>query len=294
MKILIAGGFGFIGKNLIKYFSEKYNVYEIYAPTSKELDCLKEEQVRKCLQETYYDVVINLAVYGDGIDKSKDGTKMLEYNLIMFHNFAKYSKYYGKMIYAGSGAEFDKRYPINNFSENDIDARIPADQYGLMKYTITKIIDKSDNIYNLRLFGVYGPYEYWQRRFISNACCRVVYDMPITINRNVVFDYIWIDDLCEIIIQFMNLKEPKFHTYNAVRGEKIDLLSLAKIVKKVSGKNVPIVIKNEGMSNEYTASNERLISEIPNIKFTDYEESISYLYRWYEEHKNEINPEELV
>ena len=66
---------------------------------------------------------------------------MLEYNLRMFLNFEKNSHLFGKMYYAGSGAEYDKRYNICSVKEEQEGSTIPIDQYGLMRYTIDKISD---------------------------------------------------------------------------------------------------------------------------------------------------------
>ena len=87
-KVLLIGGSGFIGRNILEYFKES-DKYSIIAPSSKELNILDEDKVAKYLQENYFDIVLNFAIYGDGVDKSKDGTKMLEYNLRMFLNFEK-------------------------------------------------------------------------------------------------------------------------------------------------------------------------------------------------------------
>ena len=145
VKILLTGGSGFVGRNVKEYFADKG--YDVYAPSSTELNCLDESNIRKHLLSNYYDVILHFAVYGDGIDKTKDGTKALEYNLRIFENFAKCTDLYGRMIYTGSGAEYDKRYPIQMVKETDMDnCTIPVDQYGLMKYIINQRIEKSDNI----------------------------------------------------------------------------------------------------------------------------------------------------
>ena len=128
MKVLITGTNGFVGRN-VKEYLEKKQEYQIYAPSSKELDCIDEKAVENYLKKYRFDYVLHFAVYSNGIDSSKDGCKILEYNLRMFLNFAKNSSYYGKMYYTGSGAEYDKRYDIINVSEEDIGKTLPIDQY---------------------------------------------------------------------------------------------------------------------------------------------------------------------
>ena len=293
-KVLITGASGFVGRNVKEYFEKKENEFHVFAPPSTELNCIEETEVKEYLLNHHFDVVLHFAVYGDGIDKSKDGKKSLEYNLRIFLNFVKCSELYGKMIYTGSGAEFDKRYPIIDVTEKDFGKRIPIDQYGLMKYTANQIIEKSNNIYNLRLFGIFGPYEYWPTKFISNICCKTVKNIPLSIYQNVYFDYLWIDDFCEMLYQFIKIEKPQYHSYNAVHGEKIDLISICNLLNEISGKALPIYVCNEGLGNEYTASNQRIIDELGGFRYTEKREAITKLYQWYCERESSITISKLI
>lgn len=293
MKILLTGGSGFVGRNVKEYLLRKG--YDIYAPSSSALNCIDENSVKEHLRLNHYDVILHFAVYGDGIDKTKDGTKALEYNLRIFSNFARYSDLYGKMIYTGSGAEYDKRYPIQMVREDDLKGHtIPVDQYGLMKYVINQIIEKSDNIYNLRLFGIFGKYEYWKTKYISNLCCKSLKGLPLSIRQNCYFDYLWIDDFCRMLELFLELDKPLHHVYNAVRGEKIDLLSLADIVNEMAESRQEIIVCKEGYANEYTACNDRIMQELSSMEYTDIRTSVRELYSWYQEHLEEIDIYSLI
>lgn len=292
-KVLITGGTGFVGRNTREYLEQRK--YIVYAPSSRQLDCIDEKAVKEHLNTNYYDVIVHLASYGDGIDKTKDGKKSLEYNLRIFMNFAKYSDLYGRMIYTGSGAEYDKRYPIEMVKEEDlITHTIPTDHYGLMKYLINQMIEKSDNIYNLRLFGIFGKYEHWKTKFISNLCCKSLKGLPLSIRKNCYFDYLWIDDFCRMLEKFMELEKPLYHVYNSVRGERVDLRSLAEMVNEIADTKQEIIVCQEGFANEYTASNERICTELPDLRFTDGKEAVSALYAWYRRHQKEIDLYSLI
>ena len=293
MKILITGASGFVGRNVKEYLEKKNEEYEIYAPTSKELDCLDEQEVTEYLKKHRFEYVLHFAVYGDGIDKTKDGTKILDYNLRIFLNFAKNSMYYGKMYYTGSGAEYDKRSEIVSVSEEEIGQSIPVDQYGLMKYTIQQIIEKSDNIYNFRLFGIFGKYEYYPVKFISLACCKAIKGLPLAMRQNVYFDYLWIEDFCRMVERFL-WQEPKFHTYNMVSGQKISLEEICNMVLKVSGKDLPVYICKEGLGKEYTASNKRFLEECPDFVYTPMEQVSEKLYQWYMQNETMIDIYKLL
>ncbi len=271
---------GFIGQNLKEYLSN-FNNYELLTPSRAELDLLKETEVKLYLNTNRPDVIINSAIcrnpkYFPNINLNSE----LEQDLRMFYILEKYSSLYGKLFYFGSGAEFDKRANISLVKEDSFINDIPATEYGLAKYIIGKAIESSDNIYNLRLFGLFGKYENWKTTFISGACCKALKGIPITIRRNVVFDYLYIDDFCSIIKWFID-NEPKHHTYNIASGTQIDLLTIANKVKQISGADVPVFICEPGWGNEYTADTSRLISEFTQFKPMAIEKSIEDLLGYY-------------
>lgn len=288
MELLIIGKNGFVGKNLFEYF-EKTQGVNVEGTSSRDLDLLDEKAVYRRLKEKRYDVVIHAAVYNPRVGSGKEPEKELEYDLRMFYNIAKYHDLYGKMIYFGSGAEYDKRFPICQVTEEDWEREIPENVYGFAKYVINRDIEKSENIYNLRIFGLFGKYENWRTTFISGACCKALKGLPITIRKNVYFDYLYIDDFCRMIERFLRLEKPKYHSYNITSGRKIDLISLADTVKRVSGRDVPVIVCAEGLANEYTADNGRLLEEIGAFPLTSYEDAVRELYGWYEAHGKEID-----
>lgn len=267
----------------------------MYAPSSRELNGVDEEQVAACLQKTRYDVVLNFAVYVNGTDPSKDGSRILDYNLRMFLNFYRHADLYGRMIYAGSGAEYDKRFPIMSVTEEDIENHlIPTDQYGLMKYTVNQMIEKSENIYNLRLFGIFGKYEYWKTKYISNLCCKSLKGLPLSLRKNCYFDYLWIDDFCRLVELFLHLEHPKYHVYNAVSGVRVSLYELAQIVNDIADKPGDIFVCSDGWANEYTANNDRIRAELPEWELTDMRAAVKLLYDWYREHIDSIDLYSLI
>lgn len=290
MKIFITGGTGFIGRNLKEQLDAKYKVF---APTSGELNLLDENAVAEYIKKNNFDMVIHSATWNATKNSPKDTTKVLENNLRMFFNIARCSDFYGKMIYFGSGAEYDRRHWIPKMRENYFDSNVPVDDYGFSKYIMRKYAEKSKNIYNLCLFGVFGKYEDWEIRFISNACCKAVWDMPITIKQNVYFDYLYIDDLVKITEWFIK-NNPAEHTYNVCTGKTYDLVTLADKVLKISEKNLDINIAREGLGKEYNGDNSRLLEKIGGYSFCDIDESVKKLYRWYSDNKDNIDMNRLV
>ena len=290
-KILITGGSGFIGKNLKESLGKEY---KIFAPSSKRLNLLDYSRVRNYLKKNKFDVVIHSAAYMVTRNSSKVPTLELDYNLRMYFNLVRANKLYKRMFYFGSGAEYDMNHYKPKMSEGYLDAHVPTDSYGFAKYIMAKFTQHLDNVYDLKLFGIFGKYEDWQIRFISNACCKAVFNRDITINKNVYFDYLYIADLVKIIKKLLSLKKIPHKHYNICTGKKVDLLSIARIVKKISGKKIYIVVKKRGLKKEYSGDNKRLLRLLGSVRFTPLKESIEELYNWYESNKKMIDKSKLL
>ncbi len=290
MKIFITGGAGFIGRNLREQLGAKY---EILAPEKRELDLLDAENVRDYVQANSFDVVLHAATWNATRNSKKDTTKILENNLRMFFNLARCSGSYGKMINLGSGQEYAREHWIPRMKEEYFDTYVPEDEPGLSRYLIGKYIERADNIVNLRPFAVFGKYEDWEIRFISNACCKAAWDLPITIKKNVFFDYLYIDDMVRITDWFIrNPAEEK--SYNVCAGRTYDLVTLAKKVLKASGKDLEIRVAHSGLDKEYSGDNTRLLLEMGPFSFSDIDTSVASLYDWYRIHKKDIKRELLL
>ncbi|CAN5132782.1 NAD(P)-dependent oxidoreductase [soil metagenome] len=289
-QILITGSGGFIGRNLVEMLADKYT---ILAPRSAELNLLDAQSVEDYLKIHQVDQIIHAAVYHVTRNSTLDPQKSLSINLRMFFNLARCNSLYKRMFHLGSGAEYGKQNPIKMVKETDFGDRIPTDDYGFFKYVITKTLPSYPNIFNLRLFGIFGKYEDWQIRFISNAICKAIFDIPITIKQNVYFDYLYIDDFVRIIMQLLEMEIIPYQIINVASGKRIDLKTIARMAQKFSNKKEVITIAKAGLSNEYTADNSLMSKLLPELLITPIEESIEVLYNWYKTHRNEIDVKKL-
>jgi UDP-glucose 4-epimerase len=277
MKILITGGNGFIGRNLKDGLSKRHDVA---GPSSHELNMLDERSVDAYLGLHKFDAVIHCATWDAKWNSDKEASRILDHNLRMFFNLSRSGEKYGRLISMGSGAEFSKTHWVPLMKEDYFDTHVPEDQYGYSKYIINKYITHMDDTVNRRLFGVFGSHEDWQTRFISNAICRAIHNLPIVIYQDVAFDYLYIDNLADIVDKFL-ANEIKEKTLNVCTGATHLLTSLAGLVLEALGKDLPVEVVEPGLGREYSGNNSLLLSEMGNIRFTPMAEAIKELCGWY-------------
>ena len=274
-RILFTGGTGFLGRNLVPVLSEKY---EIYAPSRTELDLKDIESVEKYISNHSFDVIIHAAIPNIAFNPLDQEETLLRDSLLAFLKLHQLQDEYGKLIYFGSGAEFDKSMPIVRVSENDFGKRIPVNDYGIAKYAMNQLCRTSINMYNLRIFGTYGPTDS-NSRLPSYVIRRCLSGKSIELNQNCVFDYMNVFDLVPVLDYFIE-NEPMYHDYNVCSGTQIEILQICEIIQRELQTHLPVHKKKEGFNNEYTGDNTRICKEIPRLEFTNIYDGIINLIQY--------------
>lgn len=276
-KVLLTGGTGFIGRNILAPLKKRYDVY---APRRSELNLLDFDLVEALLRKNKYDVIIHTAIPNPTFNEKDSVENLFEDSLRVFMNFYKLQEYYGKMIYFGSGAEFDKSLDIKSIEEEGFGRSLPKNGYGLAKYIMNELCRKSNAIYNLRIFGCYGPTDA-DFKFITNMIHDCQNEDKLVVNQNCYFDYLYVEDIVQVLDAIISSK-PQFHDYNVCSGKRYSLIEIADIVRKEMKSNLPININKDGLNLEYTGNNERLIQEFPFLKLSSIEDGIKKLIEFEE------------
>ena len=267
MNIFVTGGTGFIGRNIIPALSNKYSVF---APNRKELNLLDYDSVKKYVSDNKIDIIVHTAIpnlLGD--DKKED---LFRLSMQMFINIYSMRNIVDKIVYFGSGAEFDKTHPIIRVKEEDFGVNVPNDDYGLAKYTMNMLARQSNNVYNLRVFGCYGPTDA-DFKLISGIISACVNNKEFRLRNNCVFDYMYVEDIVPILDYFIN-NTPRYHDYNMCTGIGIENLKVCQITKEIMNSECDIILENTTLGNEYTADNTRLMEEMKDFSFTPIEDGI--------------------
>lgn len=282
MRILITGAAGFIGKNLAESFSKTDNVF---CPARNEIDVRDAVLIGRYIKKNRIDTIIHAAV--------ASGDHSFIDNVRMHVNILTLARHVDKVLYFGSGAEYSKTRNLNKVNETEFGKVIPSDQYGMAKYICNSLNSNQRNIINLRLFGVYGKYEDYLYTFISNSIVKNLFGLPIHINQNVIFDYLYVDDLVSIVRSFLTIM-PKYQSYNITPSQSVSLFRIAEIINAVSKNKVIVTTGHAGYNRRYTGDNTNLLREMGPIKFTKMEDGIKKLYAYYSLIKGSLNKKELL
>ena len=286
MSILLTGVEGFVGHNLAESFLAKG--YSMLSPKKTELDLTDPASVDKYFRDNEIQTIVHCATT-ERVDTSFP-PNTCENNLRMFFNLEKQLTPSMKLINLGSGSEYGRKYWSKKMAEEYFDEHVPEDGHSYAKYVISKyIIGKNDpNLICLRIFGIYGKYEDYRYKFISNAIVKNLLKMPIVINQNVVYDYIYINDFFRMIEHFIGHRT-KHSIFNATPEEPVDLVTIAELINKVGDYKSEVIVLNKGIGVEYSGDNKKLLSEMKGFKFMPHEKAIADLCRYYASIKDTLD-----
>lgn len=290
MKVLLTGGTGFVGRNLRERLGGRF---EILAPGRSELDLLDAAAVRGFLSRCPVDAVVHAATI-PGHRNAPPARDLGLGNVRMLVHLIRAAAPSTRFVVLGSGAEYDVSRDVVRAREDDASHPVPRDETGFSKLVQSVLAEGRPGFVHLRPFGVFGPHEDWEIRFVSNALCKALHGLPITLRQNRRLDYVWVGDLCEVVARFL-LRGGGAHTvYNVTPDATPDLLSLARLARAVAGADVPIVVAREGTGLEYTGDNGRLRAELADLDFTPFREAAEQLCAFYRARLGEIPRERLL
>lgn len=240
-KILITGGGGFVGANLVRGLANKN--YEVYALIRKRdpwrikdllvsgivkgcyVDLTNLEDLKKCVQDIRPDFIFHTAVYGAYPRIQKNLELMIQTNIIGTINLIEAAEGI-PIINTGSTSE----YGIKADPMKETDLCLPDNDYGWSKLSQT-LYCQMKKIPTLRLFSVYGPWEEPNRLIITLIKAKIK-GLPLNL-MNSVRDYIYMDD---VVNAFIKASEE----YDKIKGEIINIGS----GKQSSVKDILSIIDN--------------------------------------------------
>jgi len=230
--ILLLGGFGFIGSNILDYIDTyMMDMYHVIIfdkfkqhPEGLIFNCVKKNidgnfsnsyEIETIFKENHIDIVIhalNTTVPANSTNSCFDIESNLIPSIRLFDIMLKYKV--KKIIYISSGGAV---YGNSNLSvkHNEEDITYPISSYGIVKLSIEKYLYQYSYLYDfqstiLRLSNPYGRYHYSYKQGIINVALRYAFNtMPLSIwgDGKAEKDYIYINDFCDILFKLINIQE---------------------------------------------------------------------------------------
>jgi len=248
MNILVTGANGFIASNIIKTL-ELNNTNVIFKATKSSLNLYSLYDVRKFITDNQIESIIHCAIEG-GKRLTIDDKNIVYNNILMVQNLLA-CRIKGLFINIASGAEFDRNLDINNIKESEIYNRIPTDYYGFSKNVISKLINVIPNGINLRLFGCFDKNEHITRMIRSNLN-NYILKKPMVIHQDKYMDFVYMDDLCNLIVNILNESFKQIKDINVVYNKKYKLSDITNIINNLDNYKVPILIENTKIGLSYS------------------------------------------
>ncbi len=259
-KIIITGGFGFIGTKLIEKIKNQYSIYIIdnnfkkkVHQDIKKIKCdLTNFQSLKKNKIPSADVIIHLAGQSSGPKSYNIPETDLKLNLmstINVINFAKMNKI-KKIIFSSTFTVYG-----NNKKEKlaETENCNPQSFYAISKYSseryLIKLCEKFQIKWNiLRFFNVYGPGQDLSRT--DQGIVSIFLDLirnknNIDVNGSLkrFRDLIYIDDVIKALILTLKDKKNFNQIYNVGTGKKTTVKKLIQSISKLYGKEKLLKVK---------------------------------------------------
>lgn len=278
MKILVTGGLGFIGHNVVRILeSFRHDCVIIDNKTDYgiipkvELDYLMTERLCRIqtrnitiadIAEPFdhnifdgIDIVIHLASFPRQKVVNKNpaqGSRVMIEGLLNLleqsvkHNVKKFVYVSSSMVYGN----FNRQAMSDGIDENS-DCK-PMGQYGIMKLTGEWLVQDYSRQHKLdytivRPSAVYGPYDV-EDRVISKFLTQAIQGKELTVNGiDDALDFTYVDDAAMGIALSAISEDTKNSTYNIARGKSHTLIAAATLIVDMVGKG-SVCIKNRDMS----------------------------------------------
>lgn len=269
-KILITGGAGFIGSNLVDSLLESSenrvtcldNFDSFYDPKVKrrnirthleksnytlvEGDIRDLNQLKSKLSKNY-DVIIHLAAKVGVLPSLKDPTLYTDVNVSGTQKLLEFARQSlcKKFIFASSSSV----YGINSnvpWNENE-SVLMPISPYASTKISGELLGHVYAQLYNLqfialRFFTAYGPRQ--RPDLVVHKFVKLISEgKPITVygNGETKRDYTYIDDIVSGIIAALDYSKSMYEIINLGNNKPVKLLELVKVIEKVLGKKAKVL-----------------------------------------------------
>ena len=270
MNILITGGTGFIGKEILKELNSNKN--RILVLTRKHLKNKKNIEYLKCdffSPETYKkeiykfnpEIAIHCAWYGIPNLNKKNSNLNLKYSKIFINHILK-TKNLKQLLVSGSCFEIKKK--DGKKSENcniDLNNYFANAKFEIYKF-IKKKVSKNIKFYWLRIFYAYGPNQRKDSlipHLINSLKKNKKLNLKNPLNS---LDFIYVNDVARYFKKIIDVK-PNSGIYNVGSGKKIKIKKIFNVLKNLINKKYKFkIINNFLKSTSFFCCNKKTLKNL--------------------------------
>ena len=192
-----------------------------------------------------------------------------------------------KVIYSSASSVYGipEYLPVNEDHPKN-----PSTVYGVGKYTGEHLLRVYQELYGLDYFvlrftNVYGPYQHpGTGGLIPVVMSRIINNEEVTIfgDGGQTRDFVFVEDLVELMIRIIQNDNLKNHIVNAGTGKNTKIIDAAKLCGKVLGIEPNFVFKSQegGERQAFQASMEKCNEHFGWIPDTSFEAGLSATAVW--------------
>lgn len=305
-KILVLGSKGLVGSSLNRYLNSQNFDYEITASTRDDTDLFQPNDVKKLLENTEPDIVINAAAKVGGI--LYNDTKRVEFllenlkiNMNLLEALIPYKK--TKLINLGSSCIYplNAKNPINENSFMDGKLEPTNSPYAIAKIASIELSKSmktqyGNNIINLMPTNLYGPNDRFddEKSHVIPGLIHKIHKAKIADHSHFEVwgtgkpkrEFLYVDDLSDFI-NFVIQNDINQDLLNVGSGNEITIKKLANLIKEIIGFEGELKFdtsKPDGNPRKLLDSSK--INKMGWSSRTNLEDGIVKTYEWY---KKEFN-----
>ncbi len=300
MKVLITGGYGFIGSHVAERFhKEGYEVYiidNLSTGSSSNVEIrhkfypmnVQDQACKELFSNNQFDVVVHLAAQVDATASMEEPCNDARTNIVGLINMLNLSGRYGvkKFIFASSAAVYGDSEKLSLTEE---DGCLPMSPYGAGKYAgeqyckLWKTVNKLDTI-SLRFSNVYGPRQSTKGEggVIATFMDHVLNDKVLSIHGSgqQTRDFIYVEDVVDAV--YKSAEFCHSDVLNISSDTQVSVKDLAELISSLNPLvKVEYSMPRNGDIMHSRLSNAKALSALNWVPIYTIERGIEKTYKWY-------------